>query len=252
MIDISKGKEEIPIFGSPEILTERNFEYIRSLHVPNINENESFYEGCDCTDGCEINCPCTRGHEDGISLFECHTQCRCKITICRNRVVQHGPRFRLEVLRVGDRKAYGVRAGEYIPKGAFVCEYAGDVVTTMKCRRIWEEREKSLGNYVLCIREIVGDRVLRTNIDAFERGNVARFINHSCNPNLKIYLVRINNPVPRAALFAIRDISVNEELSYRYGEVDSLENPGAKGTHLVKCECGDVECRGWLPYDSFL
>lgn len=58
-------------------------------------------------------------------------------------------------------------------------------------------------------------------IDARRYGNIARFINHSCDPNLipvKVYIDHQDLKFPRIAFFAARDIQINEELAFDYGD----------------------------------
>ncbi|KAF4527093.1 hypothetical protein B566_EDAN015366 [Ephemera danica] len=56
-------------------------------------------------------------------------------------------------------------------------------------------------------------------IDARRYGNVARFINHSCCPNLlpvKVFVDHQDLRFPRIAFFASRDIAADEELGYEH------------------------------------
>lgn len=68
----------------------------------------------------------------------------------------------------------GVFAAEPIPRGRFVCLYAGEIIGEIESRRRWAERQSlSLGNYQLVLRETVhGGRVYCTRIDPTERGNL--------------------------------------------------------------------------------
>ena len=56
-------------------------------------------------------------------------------------------------------------------------------------------------------------------VDAALYGNVAHFINHSCDPNMAIYTVWIDclDPnLPRLCFFAVRDIARGEQLTFDY------------------------------------
>eukprot|EP00400_MALV-I_sp_L67-5_P001302 gene1302-278_t len=79
-------------------------------------------------------------------------------------------------------------------------------------------------------------------IDANWLGNVGRFINHSCAPNLLKSFVwgSIQDPrAPRIAFFAAQDIEPFTELvyDYAYGVVEGKS---------LACHCGAPNCRGRL------
>ena len=78
-------------------------------------------------------------------------------------------------------------------------------------------------------------------IDAKWYGNVARFINHSCEPNLEkqsVYVDSHDFRLPRLAFFASSSIKKGEELTWDYGYTKGQ----VKGkTH--PCFCGAKKCR---------
>ena len=73
-------------------------------------------------------------------------------------------------------------------------------------------------------------------IDGHRMGNECRFVNHSCEPNCEMQKWNVKGEF-RMALFALRDIQHNEELTYDYNF--SLFNPHEGQT----CCCGSVNCR---------
>jgi [histone H3]-lysine4 N-trimethyltransferase ASH1L len=76
-------------------------------------------------------------------------------------------------------------------------------------------------------------------IDA-TRGSIARFVNHSCEPNCRMEKWTVNGK-PRMALFAgDRGIMTGEELTYDYNfDPYSQKN-------VQECRCGSEKCRGVL------
>lgn len=71
-------------------------------------------------------------------------------------------------------------------------------------------------------------------------GSIARFVNHSCNPNCRM-IKWIVSGQPRMALFAgDRPIMTGEELTYDY----NFDPFSAK--NVQKCLCGEPNCRGVL------
>ena len=77
-------------------------------------------------------------------------------------------------------------------------------------------------------------------VDASRKGNIARFINHSCAPNLEVQKWYVHR-APRLGLFAKADLSAGVELSYNYsvkfvGDVECAQ----------RCYCGAPNCTGYL------
>ena len=97
---------------------------------------------------------------------------------------------------------------------------------------------------------------LRTIIDPSAVGNVGRYLNHSCRPNLRHCAVRAGAAVPRLAFFCARDVRPGEELAFFYGEPQQQREgeaaPGTRGGAVGRrrCCCGEAECQGYLPCDS--
>lgn len=143
----------------------------------------------------------------------------------------------------------GVRAKEKIPHGSFVVEYLGELIDSRHAEDLFQIRAH-LGepNYIMHLREFNSDgkNIRTTIIDARNYSNTARFINHSCEPNLIVIPVRIGNFVPHAALFALRDIHAGEEIAYNYNGVQQALDTNI-ANNKIHCFCGSSKCKGFLP-----
>lgn len=199
-------------------------------------------------------------------VFECNALCDCGES-CSNRVVQRGVCLRLCVF-LTPKRGWGVRTLEAVRRGTFVCEYAGEVIGQEEARRRQLAQGPNDMNYIIAVREFAGrgnSVVMETFVDPATRGNVGRFINHSCQPNLFMVPVRVHSLVPRLALFATRDIAADEELTFDYSGRWNNRNSGtvravSKGENRVAdqgtgspqrkaCYCGAPNCSGYLPLD---
>ncbi|XP_044308042.1 histone-lysine N-methyltransferase SETMAR [Varanus komodoensis] len=276
-MDVTRGLENFPVTVWPQFEQPPGFQYSPD-HVTRVGDgpdpSEISFPGCSCHstscsasmcsclhygDNYNNSCIIREGNELDFSkpIFECNTMCHCG-ELCQNRVIQRGLQFRLEVFKT-TKKGWGLRTLEFIPKGRFVCEYAGEILDFKEaCRRI-QLQTSSDSNYIIAVREHLHDeQVLETFVDPTYIGNVGRFLNHSCEPNLFMAPVRIDSMVPKLALFANCDICANEELTYdysgRYGNYlpvkyqEKLQKEDSK----KPCYCGTKLCTGFLPYDSSL
>lgn len=165
--------------------------------------------------------------------------------------MQKGPQPGLQITKVPG-KGLGVLTNQKILRGSFVCEYAGEIIGIDEARQRFAQQKKCDSNYILIMREHT-DRLkqpLITIIDPTVIGNLGRYINHSCSPNLEVVPIRVNSPMPLAALFACRDIDIGEELSYSYGQVQLDKTNNSNLGLLKKCLCGAVNCSGVLPSEK--
>lgn len=127
----------------------------------------------------------------------------------------------------------GVFALKRIRKGTPVIEYLGERITPEESDRRYARLENPEHTFLFT----VDDGLV---VDATWKGNVARYINHSCEPNCESVIER-----RRIWIKAIRNIEAGEELTYDY----NLELPGRrpKGWQTsYMCRCGSVRCRGTL------
>lgn len=130
-------------------------------------------------------------------------------------------------------------------------------------RQLTQRSEEN--NYIIALREHAGTgSIIETFVDPAVVGNVGRFLNHSCLPNLFMLPVRVHSVVPRLALFAGRDISAREELTFDYSggysnrppvELLSTQSDAAiqasraDGLKRKACHCGASNCAQFLPLD---
>ncbi|KAJ1393273.1 SET domain [Sesbania bispinosa] len=241
-------------WGGPSVISPSPPSHLRHAEsVSLVDELGHAVSGCDCNEACgdaSLGCPCLGF--DGLDDVdrECGPGCRCGPE-CGNRSSQKGVAVRVKIVR-DRRKGWGLCADQFIPKGQFVFEYAGELLTTKEAQRrqlCYDELalHGRFSSALLVVREHLpsGKACLRLNIDATRIGNVARFVNHSCDGgNLSTKLVRSSGALfPRLCFFALKDIQEDEELTFSYGEIRKRPNG-------LPCYCNSPSCFGTLPSED--
>ncbi|KAK7065809.1 Histone-lysine N-methyltransferase setd2 [Halocaridina rubra] len=112
-------------------------------------------------------------------------------------------------------------------------EYVGEVFDSREFKRRRKEYSRN-HNAHFYFMGLKGDLF----IDATRKGNISRFINHSCDPNAQTQKWTVNGEL-RVGFFATKDIEVGEEINFDY----RLERYGREPQ---RCFCGTAVCRGWL------
>ena len=148
--------------------------------------------------------------DDGViypcSIIECMhncekgTNCTYKRLLLNNRCAA-----RREVKKINCQgKGNGLRICESVKKDDFIIEYFGRIVQPD------EIGQESINcEYWM---KIIGTN---TTIDGDVRGNYAKYINHSCEPNCKAWIWTVNG-VDRVAITALHAIKSGTELTFDY------------------------------------
>eukprot|EP00048_Salpingoeca_helianthica_P021099 m.10356 g.10356 ORF g.10356 m.10356 type:complete len:1156 (+) comp5591_c0_seq1:37-3504(+) len=185
---------------------------------------------CMCSDGA-----CGDGCLNRIMMIECNPKtCPVGKDLCQNRRFQLHKYPKLVPFKT-DSCGWGLRAGVDIAKGDFVIEYVGEVIDEEECKARIAAQER-LGVHSFYIMALDGD----TYLDARDKANVARFINHSCDPNCITQKWNVLGET-RVGIFAKQDIAAGTELSFDY-QLDCLGSDTAPS----KCHCGARNCSGFI------
>ncbi len=143
--------------------------------------------------------------------------------------------------RKSDIHGNGVFAIATIKKGERVVEYKGK-------RRSHDEVDEDDSGDVESGHTFLFTLNDEYVIDANYKGNKARWINHSCDPNCEAVIEEHdgkNRKKDKVFIDAIRDIKAGEELTYNYGIV--LDEPHtARLKKVWACRCGSKKCTGTM------
>uniref|UniRef100_A0A8C9W273 Euchromatic histone-lysine N-methyltransferase 2 n=1 Tax=Scleropages formosus TaxID=113540 RepID=A0A8C9W273_SCLFO len=252
--DVAQGYENVPIpcvNGVDEEDCPSDYKYISEnceTSAMNIDRNITHLQHCSCTDDCSSsNCLCGQlsircwydkdrrllqefNKIEPPLIFECNLACSCYRT-CKNRVVQEGIKVRLQLYRT-EKMGWGVRALQDIPQGSFICEYVGELISDAEA----DVREDD--SYLFDLDNKDGEVYC---IDARYYGNISRFINHLCDPNIipvRVFMLHQDLRFPRIAFFSSRDILTGQELGFDYG--DRFWDIKSK---YFTCQCGSEKCK---------
>ena len=127
----------------------------------------------------------------------------------------------------------GVYSTQFIPKDEKIIEYIGEIID--------KEESDQRGNAQHEHAQKTGDAAVyiftlskKYDLDGNVPWNIARLINHSCEPNCEAWI-----DDDRIFIHALRDIELGEELCFDYGfDIDCFEEH--------PCLCGTDNCVGYI------
>eukprot|EP00547_Thalassionema_nitzschioides_P010504 CAMPEP_0194224172 /NCGR_PEP_ID=MMETSP0156-20130528/36838_1 /TAXON_ID=33649 /ORGANISM="Thalassionema nitzschioides, Strain L26-B" /LENGTH=1801 /DNA_ID=CAMNT_0038955611 /DNA_START=80 /DNA_END=5485 /DNA_ORIENTATION=- len=169
--------------------------------------------------------------DESCVLYACQEECYECLDECCNQRITKKQWKKVEVIEAGP-KGKGLKVLENIKKGNFIIEYVGRAVQKAYLDRLFSRYKTERCLYIMALDGSV-------LIDARVRGGVARYINHSCEPNCVVQRWKVKGLL-RAGIFASRDINAGEELSFDY------KWERRRGRAATKCHCGSSACRGTL------
>uniref|UniRef100_A0A0N4ZU20 SET domain-containing protein n=1 Tax=Parastrongyloides trichosuri TaxID=131310 RepID=A0A0N4ZU20_PARTI len=221
-------------------------------------------EGCDGKseyDGCkEVEAWFQETFKDIIPIhpitmatpfFECSFKCKCfKIgKPCKNRISQ---RNRLNIPLIIFRthnKGWALCAGRDMEEGEMVTEYIGVVKEEEDIYADDSSYMFEMDYQRPKIEEMYGDKFKKNgyyNIDSKQIGNESRFANHSCDPNMEIFVsfgIYKSPNFHRVFYRTCKNVSVGQELTVDYfHNVDFYVN-----VDFEDCFCGNSKCYKKIP-----
>jgi SET domain-containing protein len=145
------------------------------------------------------------------------------------------------VARLSSIHGNGVFADEPIRKGERIVRYKGTLRTHKEVDRLYGDLDENGHTFLFTLND-------EYVIDANEGGNVARWINHSCDPNCESVTEENDkgkSHKDKVFIEAIRNIKPGEELTYNYGIVlEERYTPKLK--KVWECRCGSKNCTGTM------
>ena len=130
----------------------------------------------------------------------------------------------------------GIVASENINKGTEIIQYIGEKITKSEGDKRSAERIKKYLSKKNEGSVYIFELNKRYDIDGSPLYNKARYINHSCNPNCEVDIIK--NEI---WIRSTKKIKIDEELNYDYGypfDTDDYQD------HV--CKCGSKKCIGYI------
>ena len=212
--------------------------------------------------GASVGCLVSFYLEARHVIYECNKNCKCG-PICNNRNVQYGRKVTLEIFKTHNR-GFGLRCTKDLRRGQFIDTYRGEILhnTEATRRETQAGHLKSKDSYLFSLDKFEESQGLNYEdiyvVDGEYVGGPTRFMNHSCEPNCRMFCVSYNKHdamIYDLAFFASEHIPAGTELTFDYLDKDdpdedeeliNKEETNEAGGHPTKCLCGSKSCRGFL------
>ncbi|KAI3735806.1 hypothetical protein L6452_15322 [Arctium lappa] len=198
-----------------------------------IKQKEEDIVVCECKfDFSKADLACGERCLNVLTSTECTPgYCPCG-SYCKNQRFQKSEYAKTKLFKTEGR-GWGLLADQNIKAGQFIIEYCGEVISSdeAKERSQTYEAEGLRDAYIISLNASYF-------IDATRKGSLARFINHSCQPNCETRKWTVLGET-RVGIFATQDISIGTELAYDY-------NFEWYGGVNVRCLCGAPNCSIFL------
>ncbi|KAL9252602.1 Histone-lysine N-methyltransferase, H3 lysine-9 specific SUVH1-like protein [Drosera capensis] len=250
LTDLASGAESIPVSLVNEVDDEKGPSYFTYFATAKYSSSFNVTQpslGCRCHKECtagDLNCSCIRQNggdfpytANGVLVsrkqlvYECGSSCSC-FPNCKTRVSQSG--------KVIDKAKFAADEAENNDYVFETWAFDHSLKWNYDPALIYDEDEEhgeSNEEY---------DRPFPLVINAKDGGNIARFMNHSCSPNVfwqPIVYENSSGSQVHIAFFALRHIPPITELTFDYG----VSQPGRR---RKQCLCGSPKCKGngrsWL------
>jgi len=140
------------------------------------------------------------------------------------------------LIKVRDSKIHGrgIFAIKDIPKKTKIVEYKGKKITKKQADKIYEKSVESAEKNNNSITTYLFELNKKYDLDGNIKDNIAKYINHSCNPNCEVV-----NEDDHIWIYSIKDIKKDEEISFDYGfPLEDYKD------HV--CKCGSKNCIGYI------
>lgn len=135
----------------------------------------------------------------------------------------------------------GVFAARKLKAGQDVVQYRGRLLTHEQADELYGDGGETGHTFLFTLND-------QYILDANVRGNDARWINHSCEPNCQAVLYESpkgDRRRDRVVIETLRDIARGEELTYDYGITLDVRHT-ARLKRVWACRCGSPRCTGTL------
>ncbi len=135
-----------------------------------------------------------------VSIYKIHN-CDTIESVFYHKEMSQKKNHVTDVYRVGRASAgLGLFANKDLQTGDFIIEYTGEPLT-------YDEADTRGGRYLFTLNDT-------TVLDGTGREHTARYINHSCDPNIEAVI----EDEAHIMFYALRKITKGEELTFDYGE----------------------------------
>jgi histone-lysine N-methyltransferase SUV39H len=209
-------------------------------------------------------------------IYECNIKCRCGPK-CKNRLVQKGRTVPLEIFKTKMRgfgecdslqpshlprytntTITGLRCPIPLIRGQYIDRYLGELITDAEADLRESTGGTTKASYLFSLDKFAStsdddDKSSSSSsptalqksdcfvADGEKMGGPTRFINHSCDPNCRLFTVSYNRFDQRLydlAFFALHDIKAGEELTFDYMDPEEMEVAGQQQTASADVEGG--------------